>query len=32
MKAYGWTEMNIYTNKLGHMAKLVAIPLYDRNL
>ena len=29
MKAYGNAGMNIYTNELGHMTKMAAMPIYD---
>ena len=34
MKAYGRKGMKIYTciNELGHMTKMAAMPIYDKNL
>ena len=32
MKAYGRMRMKIYTNELGHMTKMAAMPIYGKNL
>ena len=32
MKAYGRTGMKIYTNDLGHMTNMAAMPIYGKNL
>ena len=32
MKAYGSIEMTIYTNEVGHMTNMAAIPIYGKNL
>ena len=31
VKGYGTTGMNIYTNGIGHMTKMAAIPIYGKN-
>ena len=31
-KAYGIMGMEYFTNKLGHMLKMAAMPIYDKNL
>ena len=31
VKAFGSTEKIIYTNGLGHMTKMAATPIYDKN-
>ena len=31
MKTYGRRGMKIYTNELGHMAKMAAMPIYGKN-
>ena len=32
MKAYGRMGMKIYTNELGHMTNMAAMPIYVKNL
>ena len=32
MKANGWMGMKIYTNEVGNMAKMAAMPIYGKNL
>ena len=32
MKAGGRIGMKIYTNEVGHMTKMAAMPIYDKNL
>ena len=32
MKAYGIMGMIIYTNELGHMTNMAAMPTYGKNL
>ena len=32
MKALGRIGMNIYTNELGHMTDMAAMPIYGKNL
>ena len=32
MKAYGRMGMIIYTNELGHMKTVAAMPIYGKNL
>ena len=32
MKAYGGIGMKIYTNDLGHMTNMAAMPLYGKSL
>ena len=32
MKAWGSMGMNIYTNELGHMTIMAAMPIYGKNL
>ena len=32
MKAGGRIGMKIYTNEVGHMAKMAAMPIYGKNL
>ena len=32
MKAYGRMGMKIYTNELGHMTNMAAMPIYGKNL
>ena len=32
MKALGGIGMKIYTNKLGHMTNMAAMPIYGKNL
>ena len=32
MKAWGGIGMKIYTNELGHMTNMAAMPIYGKNL
>ena len=32
MKALGGIGMKIYTNELGHMTNMAAMPIYSKNL
>ena len=32
LKAYGLMGVKIYTNDLGHMTKMAAMPIYGKNL
>ena len=32
MKAYGGMGMKIYTNELGHIINMAAMPIYGKNL
>ena len=32
MKTLGRIAINIYTNELGHMTKMAAMPIYGKNL
>ena len=32
MKAYGRMGMKIYTNEVGHMTNMAAMPIYGKNL
>ena len=32
MKAWGGIGMKIYTNELGHMTNIAAMPIYGKNL
>ena len=32
MEAYGRMRMKIYTNELGHMRNMAAMPIYGKNL
>ena len=32
MKAYGRNGMKIYTNDMGHMTNMAAMPIYGKNL
>ena len=32
MKALGRMEIKIYTNELGHMTSMAAMPIYGKNL
>ena len=31
MKAYGRMRMKFFTNELGHMTKMAAMPIYGKN-